>query len=426
MKECLRYEIITELINKKIKEEEARILIWLKSVRQIRRIKKRVKEEWLKGIRHKNRGRPSNRLLPKDFKEKMLKIIKEKYYDFGPTLLKEKLEEKHKIKVSKETLRQLTIKEWIWKPKKRKQPKKRHVWRARKDNYGEMEQFDWSYHKWLEGRNGRKELCLLLAVDDATWKITKAKFDEHEWVEPVFNFRKEYIEEKWLPYSIYLDKFSTYKINHPSAKDNKDLMTQFQRASKQLGIRLIHAHSPEAKGRVERIFRTLQDRLVKEMRLANISNREEANKFLKEYIPKFNKRFWVEAKNKYNFHRKKRKEELKYLEKIFSIQSTRKVNNDYTIMFKNKYYQLEENQPTTVYKKDTVIMEEHLNWEIKINLREKYLNYKILPERPKKIYNIPVCALTRKKTGRIPPKDHPWRSYRKNNNLTKKSVKNNL
>lgn len=407
MKELNRYEIAQKLIRRRISEEEARKLMNLKSTRQVRRIKERVIKEGAKGAIHRSRGRPGNRKLGDDFVKQAMSIVKEKYSDFKPTFATEKLLENHGIKIGREKLRQLMIEEGLWESKSRKQPKNRHVWRERRGNYGEMEQFDGSYHYWLEDRGD--ELCLLLSVDDATGKITHAKFDKNEGTAAVFKFWLEYFEDHGLPVSIYLDKFSTYKINHPSAVDNKDLITQFQRAMNQVGVKPISANSPEAKGRVERMNQTLQDRLVKELRLANISTIEKANEFLKTYIPKFNEQFAVIPKNRANLHREVSSELKKKLPRIFSIQSQRKVNNDYTIMFKNKFYQLKEKQPTTVFKKDTVTIEEHLNGDIKLNLKDHYLDYLVLPERPKKIKDIPIIALTNRKADYKPPKDHPWR-----------------
>lgn len=407
MKELQRYKIAQKLIEKQISEEEARKIMGLKSVRQVRRIKKKVIKDGPQGVVHKNRGKSGNRKLKDNFIKRIIKIIKKKYQDFKPTFAAEKLLENHNIKINKETLRQLMIKEKLWKCKSRKRPKQRHTWRPRRSNYGEMQQFDGSYHKWFEDRG--EESCLLLSIDDATGKITEAKFDKNEGVVAVFKFWLQYFKNNGLPISIYLDRFSTYKINHPTAVDNKDLLTQFQRAMQQVEVETITAHSPEAKGRVERVFGTLQDRLVKELRLANISTIEEANKFLKTYIPKFNQKFSVVPKNQANLHKQIDKRTQAKLPQIFSIQSGRKVNNDYTIMFKNKFYQLDEIQPTTVLKKESVIVEEHLNGELKICLRGHYLNYQILPERPKK-QNIQLCALTRQKSGYIPPKNHPWRN----------------
>jgi len=407
MKELNRYEIIQKLIQKRISEKEAQKLMNLKSARQVRRVKKRVIKEGAKGAIHRSRGKPGNRKLDDNFVKQAMSVVKEKYSDFKPTFATEKLLENHDIRINKETMRQLMIKEGLWKPKLRKQPRNRHVWRERKANYGEMQQFDGSYHYWLEDRG--EELCLLLSVDDATGKITHAKFDKNEGTVAVFNFWLEYFEKHGLPISIYLDKFSTYKINHPSAVDNKELITQFQRAMNQVGVKLISANSPEAKGRVERMNGTLQDRLVKELRLANISTIEKANEFLKTYIPKFNEQFAVVPKNQADLHRQVSKELNVNLPQIFSIQSQRKVNNDYTIMFKNKFFQLKEKQPTTVFKKDTVTIEEHLDGEIKINLKDHYLNYLVLPERPQKIKDIPIIALTNRKADYLPPKNHPWR-----------------
>lgn len=417
MKEADRYNIIRELLNKKLTEEEARKKMGLKSVRQVRRIKKRAKEEGMQGVIHRSRGRPSNRKFSQEFINTTMDIIKKEYIDFKPTFAAEKLLENHGIKISSESLRVLMTKAGLWKPKSRKKPKRRHVWRERKDNLGEMQQFDGSYHKWFEERG--EESCLLLSVDDATGEITGAKFDQNEGVIAVFLFWLEYFEKNGFPISIYLDKFSTYKINHPSAVDNKKLMTQFQRAMSQIGVKPITAHSPEAKGRVERMFETLQDRLVKELRLAGISTVEEANVFLKEeFIPKFNKKFAVVPKKKANVHRTVTKELEKKLPQIFSIQSQRKIQNDYTIMFKNQFFQLEEQQPTTVFKKNAVIVEEHLNGEIKICFKEHYLKYRVLPERPKK-RDIPLVALVRQKSSWIPPANHPWRkSFKFSKQLT--------
>jgi hypothetical protein len=404
-----KFNAIKNLINKKITEEEARKLVGLKSVRQIRRIKKRVIKEGASGVVHRSRGKPGNRRFNKEFSDKAVALLKEKYSDYKPTFASEKLRENHNIIINKESLRQIMIKEALWRPNMKKQAKNRHVWRARKDNYGEMQQFDGSYHKWLEKRL-EEELCLLLSIDDATGKITHAKFDKNEGVIAVFNFWMEYFERNGFPISIYLDKFSTYKINHPSAVDNKDLITQFQRAMQQVGVNPITAHSPEAKGRVERVFQTLQDRLVKEMRLVNISTTEEANNFLETYIPKFNQQFAVLPKSRADLHKPVDKKMKQNFHQIFSIQSKRNVNNDYTVLFKNKFFQLEEKQSTTVFKKDSVTIEEHLTGEIKIRLNAHYLDYVVLPERPKKIKDMPLIALTNRKAPHTPSANHPWRN----------------
>lgn len=406
-KELTRYNIIKKLIEGNINGTDASKQISL-SVRQVKRLKANVKQHGIKGIIHGNRNRESNRKISDKKINTIEKIVKKKYYDFGPTFATEKLNENENIIIGKEKLRLLMVDWGLRQIKSKKQSKQYYAWRARKDNYGEMQQFDGSYHLWLEDRS--EELCLLLSIDDATGKIIHAKFDYNESTKAVFKFWLEYFAQNGLPVSIYLDKFSTYKINHKNAVDNKDMITQFERAMNQIGVVPITAHSPQAKGRVERVFETLQDRLVKEMRLKGISTIEEANEFLKEYIPKFNAKFSVAPQKRNNLHRKLNKTTENMLPQIFSVQKTRVVMNDYTIMFKTKYFQLEQEQPTTVYKKDLVIVEEHLNDMIKINLKGHYLNYKVLPERPKKQIDIKLPALTKKRQSDwIPPLDHPWR-----------------
>ncbi len=311
-KELSRYDVIKDLIAGKINGTDAAKQIRV-TVRHVKRLKAAVAEHGAAGLIHKSRGRGSNRKLDPEIVKKAKEFLKEKYYFCQPTLAAEKLAENHKIKINKETVRVIMTNLELWQPKPRKQAGKWHVWRVRKDNYGEMQQFDGSYHNWFGGF----ETCLLLSADDAAGKITHAKFDYNESVIAVFGFWPEYFNKNGLPLSIYLDKFSTYKINHKNAADNQDMITRFQRAMNQIGVKPITAHSPEAKGRVERMFQALQDRLVKELRLAGITTIKEAN---------------------------------------------------------------------------------------------QYLDYTVLPERPKKEINIKLAALTKQKQNSyIPPADHPWR-----------------
>ncbi|OZB03217.1 MAG: hypothetical protein B7X58_15805 [Marinobacter sp. 34-60-7] len=191
--------------------------------------------------------------------------------------------------------------------------------------------------------------------------------------------------------------------------DNADMMTQFERAMNELGVRVICANSPEAKGRIERLFGTLQDRLVKEMRLRGIKSREAANRYLKEeYLDDHNKRFSVSPKQEGDAHRPLTDELRKKLPSIFSIQSQRRVNNDYTIQFKSRWFQLSATQDTTVYKGDTATIEERLDDMLHIRLRDTYLAYTELSERPKRV-RMKVVVLTREMPRWKPPVDHPWR-----------------
>ena len=275
-KEIKKYDIIKKLINKELNGSEAAKLLNL-TTRHIRRLKKKVKQNGIKGLIHGNRGKSDNRGIPNKEKQKIIDLLHKHYYDFGPTLAAEKLAERHHIQRDKGTVRIIMVNEGLWKPKNKKKDEHRK-WRQRKASYGEMIQYDGSYEYWLENRGG--ESCLLASVDDATGRVW-AKFDEHEGVEPTFNFWREYIERNGKPYSIYVDKFSTYSINHKLAKENSDTLTQFERAmEKGLNTEIIHAQSAQAKGGVEKLFKTLQDRLIKELRLNNISTIEKANRFL--------------------------------------------------------------------------------------------------------------------------------------------------
>ena len=414
-----RLIVITSLLQGIINATQAANKLGL-TTRHIRRIKHEVKTKGAIGIIHKSRGRQSNNKISDEKVVKIVSLIKQKYVGFAPTFANEKLLENHKITIGTETLRQIMINHAIWKVKSRKKNKNHRQWRPRKEMYGIMQQYDGSYHDWLEGR--AEEMCLLLSVDDAIGKITHAIFDYHEGVFPTFKFWQESIILNGKPRAIYLDKFSTYKVNHKNAQDNKELITQFQRACQELDIKLIVAHSPEAKGRVERMFQTLQDRLVKEMRLAKINNIKQANKFLKTYIPKFNAQFAVVPTKRGDAHRILNKTNKNNLNNIFSRKNERVVMNDYTIRFENQYFQLSQQQPTTVYKKDKVIVSERIDGSIFLTLNEKNLNYSVLPKRPEKEINIKLVAISKDKTTYKPPANHPWRRQMIFNNV--KSTQN--
>jgi len=401
--ELIRYEVIKKLIEKTINGTRASEQLEL-SVRQVKRLKAEVIKKGALGIIHKNRGKTSHNKISEELKNKALKHIKKDYYDFGPTLAQEKLEEINSIKLSIPTIRNIMIEKGLWQIKKLR-PKEFHAWRERKECLGEMVQFDGSYHDWF---SNKEKYCLLGGIDDATGKV-EARFYPNEGIVPVFKYWKRYLKKQGKPVSIYLDRYSTYKVNTKSALKK---LTQFQQAMKALNIRLIHAHSPQAKGRIERMFKTFQDRLVKEMRLKNIKDPKEANQFLEEiFLPKFNSRFNVVPKREKNLHTRLNKFEKKELESIFSIKSYGIVNNDYTIQHKNIWYQLEEEQSLKIYPSDDIIVEKRTNGEIYLRKNNQYLNYKILPQRPSKL----IMQLSEQQRNRItyvtkvPPKNHPWR-----------------
>ena len=405
--EIKKYDIIKKLINKELNGSEAAGLLNL-TVRHIRRLKVKVNRDGIKGLIHGSRGKPGNRGIPDDEKQKIIALLHKHYSDFGPLLASEKLAERHGIKRDKGTIRSLMIAEGLWKPKRKKEEQHRE-WRQRKASKGEMIQYDGSYEHWFEDRGG--EYCLLASIDDADSEVW-AKFDAHEGVEPTFSYWRGYVERFGKPNSIYVDKFSTYSMNHRLAKENPDTLTQFERAMEELNIEVITAHSPQAKGRVEKLFKTLQDRLIKELRLNNISAVKEANEFLeKDFLPKFNAKFMVEPRSKANLHKKLNEREKNKLDSIFSRQNQRVVRNDFTISHKKNCYQLEKDQPVTICKQDRVTVEERMDKSIRFRLRGKYLNCKLLPEGPRKINSGKnnIAWVIPKTTAHIPPANHPWR-----------------
>ena len=405
-KELARYEIIKRLLAGEINGAQASKQTGL-SVRQVKNIKARVKAEGARGIIHRNRGRDSNRRLPEPFIQKVESIVREKYYDFGPKFASEKLTELHKIKVNKETLRQLMMGWGLWQPHSRKKTKEYRSWRARKEHYGEMEQFDGSYFQWFEHR--APECCLLAAIDDATSKPTQLEFVDWEGVRNAFSFWKDYLETNGKPLCLYLDKHSTYKQNQKSVFDDPDCLTQFERAMQDLSIKVIHAHSPQAKGRIERLFDTLQDRLVKELRLAGINTITEANQFANNvFLPRFRQQFAVKPAKRGDVHRLLTQWEKDHLDQIFSIHNQRIVNNDFTVKFKGGWYQLDKVQPLLVRPKERVQVEEHLDGSIFLSLKNKQLSFALLQERPAKV-KMRVIALSGAAPAWIPPADHPWR-----------------
>ncbi len=414
IQEQYREEVIKAIIQGSVSVSEAAQKLNL-SIRQVKRVKARYIKQGSCGLIHASRGVVGNRRTPHIVEKEIVNLARDTYKDFGPQLLSEKLCANHAIDLDPDTIRRVLVDHGIWKTRPQRKSTYRS-WRERKACYGELQQFDGSYHLWLEDRYCDEncvpqELCLLASIDDATGRITHAVFDHNEGVEAVFRFWREYLTRHGIPQVLYLDKFSTYKINHPAAVDNHELMTQFQRAAKELDIRIITAHSPQAKGRVERLFQTLQDRLVKEMRLQGISTLSGANQFLKDiFIPWFNDRFGRVPASAVDVHRPLAHMLREDLAHIFSSHHTRRVNNDFTIQFHNVWHQLQEIQPTTIFKNDRVVVEQHLDGTLCIRKGNYTLSYSILPERPRPQKSNPLI-LTTHINNWIPPQNHPWRQY---------------
>ena len=291
--EIKRLHVVKKVLEGGLRQVTAAEILSL-SDRQVRRLAAVVRVEGDKGIVHKSRGIPSGKRFSHDFKDRAIRLYQEKYRGFGPTLASGKMFETDNIVLSDETLRKWLIESGDWIKGRRKRVHRK--WRERKAYFGEMAQMDGSHHNWLEGR--APDMVLIGCIDDAANKIF-GRFYEYEGTIPAMDCLKRYIKRYGLPQSIYIDRHTTYKSNaKPTIEDDlngRKPMSRFERAMEEIGVEVIHANSPQAKGRIERLFKTLQDRLVKEMRLKSISSMEETNLFLKSYLNRHNKRFSVDA-----------------------------------------------------------------------------------------------------------------------------------
>lgn len=402
-RELRRLHTIHKVLDVVLKQAEAAEILSL-SDRQIRRLIKRVRAEGDRGIAHRSRGKPSNREMSKKVKEKAIKLYREKLKGFGPTLAAEKLKEMEGIKISDETLRLWLIEAGDW--ERVRKCRAHRKWRERKHYFGEMIQMDGSHHDWFEGRRG---WCVLMGyIDDATGRVY-ARFYEYEGTIPAMDSFKRYIRKYGIPMSVYLDRYSTYKSTAKRTIEdelnNTEPLSEFERALKELGVEVKHAHSPQAKGRIERLFKTFQDRVVKEMRLKGIKTIEEANMFLDVYLPIYNRRFSVRPQREENLHREI-SNGMK-LDGILCIKTERVVRNDFTISHNSKLYQIMDK--TSARK---VQVEERINGTMVITHAGNRLRFKEIAERPEKEQKEPFIFIPRKRSTYIPSANHPWRKFR--------------
>jgi len=381
-KESDRLMVISQIGTNKITVEQGSELLDI-SQRQIYRIIKRVKQEGTKGVIHKLRGRQSNRGYPKELKAEIIRIYRRSYPDYGPTLFSEMLVEYHNISIDHETIRRWLREKAITTSIRKKRPHRRK--RERRSCYGELLQFDGSYHDWFESRGA--ECCLLNCVDDATGKVY-LKFALSENTQDVLLTMWEYVNKNGIPRGIYTDRASVYYA--------KGKLTDFGRAMKQLNVELIIAKSPQAKGRVERFNRTLQDRLIKALRREGISNIAEANEYLQRvFINEFNQRFVINPQLP-DVHRTAKGYKL---ENIFCYKTCRQVRNDYTINLNGGYIQLLKGAAPLPKPRQNVTISKWLNGQMHIYFNEQEISYKPLKHKPEnKGY----------KSHKV-PKDHPWR-----------------
>ncbi len=370
-KELSIYDLMLKVKNRNITQMKASELLGI-SDRQFRRLWKAYNMYGAKGLISKKRGLPSNNKLPKVLNIKTIILLKKHYEGFGPTLANEKLKEKHNIEVSTETLRQWMIRAGLWKKKHRRKIQL-HQSRLRRSHKGELIQVDGSPHDWFEGRSHK--CCLLCFIDDATSSIMHLQFVNAESTETYFQSISNYLKKHGKPISFYTDRLSVFRVNNNKEGYRKSGLTQVGRALKELDIELICANSPQAKGRIERLFSTLQDRLVKELRLNNISSIEDGNKFLPKYMESHNAKFAVEAKKDEDLHREVSEREIV---EAMRYKQQRTLTKNLELSYCNKIIQIKAERPLYTMIRAKVMVIESLDGKIEIQYQGKELKYKEL------------------------------------------------
>ena len=411
MNERDKLHAIRNVLERRITQAEAAKIL-RRSERHVRRLCARVRERGARGIVHGLRGLASNNRLDEEVLGRALSALHDpEWKGFGPTYAQQKLDELHGIMLGTETVRKLMILTNLWEARRRGVTHR--AWRERRACVGMLVQLDGSPHDWLEGRGAW--CVLIIYIDDATSRILYGEFVHVEDTLTLMRTTKTYIERWGRAVAYYVDKDSIYTINRQAAVEedlrDEQPMTQFTRAMSELGIEVILANSPQAKGRVERGFRTHQDRLVKELRLAGISTMEQANNFLwKVYIPDHNRRYSIDPAEPVDVHRPLLPGHD--LASSLSIQIQRQVQNDFTIQHRKQFFQLEENQPVRLHRKAEITVEERLDGSMHLVFKKKQLKFKAIEKRPAR----PVVARKSAGTASVsrrpckPAWNHPWRN----------------
>jgi hypothetical protein len=338
-KELDRLEVLGRVAERRLTQRRAAEQLGL-SERQVRRLCRALGQQGAAGLASRKRGRPSNRKLPACVRDEALALVRERYADFGPTFAGEKLVAQHGVAVSTETLRQWMIGAGLWVPRSQR-PRCAHQPRQRRSCLGELVQIDGCEHAWFEERG--PQCTLLVYVDDATSRLMELGFVASESAFDYFASTRAYLERHGKPVAFYSDKASIFRVAESEAR-KKPGITQFGRALSELNIDIICANTPQAKGRVERAHLTLQDRLVKELRLRGISTSEAGNAYLPEFQVDYNERFSREPRSPHNAHRPLHDDEN--LDRIFSWQEERKLSRNLTVHYKRVIYLVEPGPET--------------------------------------------------------------------------------
>ena len=379
MKDRDKLHIIRNVLEGRTTQAEAAQML-RRSERHVRRLCSRVREKGERGLIHGLRGRPSNHHLDEEILGQALSVLHDPFWEgFGPVFASEKLDELYSIRLGKTTVRKLMIRTSLWEV--HRQGARHRAWRERRPCVGMLIQLDGSPHDWFEGRGPR---CTLLDyIDDATSRILHLEFVNEESTLTLMRATRTYLRRWGRPVALYVDKDGIYNVNRPANIEEQlsgnDPLTQFTRAMGQLGTEVILAHSPQAKGRVERGFKTHQDRLVKELRLAGISTMEDANKFLREvYIPRHNRRYAIEPAKPVDVHKPLLGSHD--LDAILSIWKDRQVHNDSTVLCDNRVLLLAEGHGLRPGTK--VVVERRLDGTLRIAREGRYFKFKQVAARP--------------------------------------------
>jgi len=407
-RELQRVEVLARVKSKELKLRDAAELMGV-SYRQAKRLWNRYRKRGAGGLKHASVGKKSNRAKPKKFRRQVLGLVRKKYSGeedkrFGPTLAAEHLEAEDGLSVDGETLRRWMLAEGLWSRTRRSRPHRQR--RERKAHFGELVQLDGSFHHWLEQRGPRG--CLMNLVDDATGTVL-CRLGEQETIWAAVNVLRAWIGEYGIPMALYTDWKNVYK-RQPTEKEldrGEVAVTQFGRMCERLGIRIIAASSPQAKGRVERSHGTHQDRMVKKMRRKKIRTHEEANVFFdEEYLPDHNRRFTKPAAAAEDYHRKS--PGAAELRNIFRLETERTISNDWVVRYENRLLQVERQNRNWAPARAKVTVCEWQDGRIDIHYGERKLSWtEIAAKSVKPAIQPPAKAPTHRKPE--PATDHPWR-----------------
>jgi len=406
--ELTRLEVMQRLKDKRLVQKEAALQLGL-SVRQVKRLWQRYKQQAAKGLVSQRRGKTSNHDLEARVTQQALDLIKKKYYDLGPTLAHEKLQEIDHVPISRESVRKIMIEEGLWKPKRRKKENV-HQMRERRACFGELVQIDGSDHAWFEERGER--CTLLVFIDDATGQLLELRFVTDESFFAYGEAARPYFEQYGKPVAFYSDRHGIFRVNVAQPLGNTPGVTQFGRAMTELDIQIICANTPQAKGRVERVIQTLQDRLVKELRLRNIASLETGNAFLPEYRADFNRRFAVAPRSTHDAHRPLLPSDN--LDQILTWQKQTSLSKNLTLQYNKIIYQIQTERPVYTLQKAPVMICENAKGEVIILYKNAPLIYTTYKKLSPQTQVVDTKHLNHTRPLPKPPaSDHPWRTYGK-------------